>query len=93
MEQEIQQLKKKMQAMEDFINSLKSSSSIPMEIDSAFRDRLVGDISALVPSTVSPTTHNKAVNEAGSASYSVMNIPTGFIEANVAGVKRVIPYF
>lgn len=77
----------------DFIMSLKSSFDIPIEIDAAFNDRFIAPLPLLKASTVAATAHNKSVNEAGSATYAVMDKPTGFVEVTINDTIRVIPYF
>lgn len=53
--QKIQDLEQRLKVAEDFINSLKSNSSIPLEIDQAFRARFaVSGSSVSVTGTGTP---------------------------------------
>ena len=74
-------------------NKLRNSSTIPKDIDSAFRARLSNLAQQISISGTSATAHNQAVNEAGSGSYSVLSTPTGYLTVNVNGTPRDIPYF
>ena len=75
---------------------LKSASTIPLDIGRAMSERFTTEntsIPVIVVSTKSATSENKAVDEAGAATYSVMNKPDGFFEVLVAGTLRYIPFF
>jgi hypothetical protein len=75
-----------------FMQSLKANSTIPIEVDGAFRTRLTG-ILGLTVSAKSANSEDVSVNEAGAASYSVMNDPVGFLEVDIDSVTYYIPYF
>ena len=74
----------------DFKKSLENSSTIPLQIDQSFKDRFS---STLVSSSKSATSENKSVNEAGVATYSVLNPPDAFIQITVNGTLYYIPVF
>lgn len=76
----------------DFIQSLKSSTSIPFEVDGAFRDRF-GDLAGLALSAKVATTENQAVDEGGSATYNVLKEPDGFLEVAINGTTYYLPYY
>jgi hypothetical protein len=82
----------KLNEVYEFTQSLKSSSSIPYDVDGAFRDRL-RNIFALYVSSKSADSEDQSVNEAGSGTYSVMGDPDGFLEITVDGTLYYIPYF
>lgn len=91
---EEQKLTDRISALEDMVKKLNNSTTIPLEIDVAFRDRLGVEAKATgIVSGVSPTAHNKTVNEAGTNTYPVMNIPTGFLQFTLSGNTYIVPYF
>jgi hypothetical protein len=89
-QEEINNLSKKVQ---DQIDALKSSTTIPLEIATAIKARLEQDFVAGDSSSVGAGTHTQAVNEAGVASYSVAKPMTGFIEILFNGVTYNVPYY
>jgi len=77
------EMQNRIEALEAFVKSLQSSSTIPFSIDAAFADRFsLGG----VPSSKTAASETQAVNEAGSATYSVSKPMDGFI---VVGGKNV----
>lgn len=76
----------------DFIVKLKSSQTIPLEVDRAFRARLASSI-GLVESGLASSAHRQSVNEAGSSTYKVLPEATGFLTFIVNGTTRYIPYY
>lgn len=101
MQQEITQLKETITSLQNqlndvniFVQQLKASSSIPLNVDQAFRKRFGLDLlTNLTLSTKVATSENKTVDEAGSATYGVMNKPDGFVQVTVNNVLVFIPYF
>lgn len=86
-----QELEKRIAELERVVKSLSASTTIPYDIAKAFEKRLSpvsGDSNATNPSTVA-----QAVNEAGAGSYSVAQVPTGFITIVVNGNSRTVPYY
>ncbi len=71
--------------------AIEQSSTIPINIDQSFRTRF-SDI-ALQTSTKSASSENHAVNESGSASYSVLGPPDAFVQKNVGGTTFYLPAF
>jgi len=69
--------------------SLEKSSSIPLNIDQAFRERF----STLVVSSKTATSEDQAVNEGGVATYNVLKSPDKFLKITVDGVVHYIPAF
>lgn len=77
----------------DFDN-LTSDSTIPKDVDSAFRARFIKNLGTVAPnSTTQPTDHNKTVNEGGSASYAVLDKPDAFAQASINGTAVAIPIY
>lgn len=93
LKQEVNKLDSKMDEIFEMIKSLGNSSTIPIDVDAAFRDRFLQDLAVIQPSTVGATTHNKTVNEGGTDVYAVMNKPDGFVQSEVNGSTVIIPYF
>lgn len=76
-----EQLLERIQALEDKLRLLGNTTTIPREIDTAFRDRLgIDDKTTFSGSTKNPSTETQVVNEGGSASYSVAKPPDGFYQ-------------
>lgn len=103
MQEEISQLKEKIASLESqltqmegintFIQSLKASTTIPFEVDRAFRDRFRDILTLSVSSSKTADSEDVTVNEGGSSSYAVMNDPVGFLEFTIAGTVYYVPYF
>lgn len=94
MNPEIEQLKKDIEELKRTVDALRSSTTIPLEVDAAFRKRFgIKDFSKLSTSTKSATSENQAVNEAGAASYSVLKAPDGFDERLDGSTVKYYPYF
>lgn len=85
---EFEQLKQTVESLVVFSNSLESQSTLPKDVESAFRKRLrIGTASNLAPQT-------KSVNESGGASYTVALPMTGFIKIiDENGNSRNVPYY
>lgn len=87
----IQELENRIEGLEQVIKNLGNAQALPLDIVEAMRKRLApvsGDSNSTNPSTVT-----RAVNEAGSATYNVANVPTGFITIVVNGNSRTVPYY
>lgn len=80
------------QELWDFMQALKSSSTIPYEVDGAFRNRFATSL-GLVVSSKGADTEDVTVNESGSSTYTVMDDPDGFLEVNINGTVYYLPYF
>ena len=88
------QLLARIDALEQEIKNLKADSTIPYDVDQAFRKRLA--ISTFTPFVVSAkgaSTEDVSVNEGGASSYAVMNDPDGFLEVTIANTVYYVPYF
>jgi hypothetical protein len=87
-----EQLQKEIEMLKQEIQNLKSSTTIPYDVDQAFRVRL-SDLLALSVSSKGVNTEDVTVNEAGVASYAVMNDPDGFLQVTLNGTVYYLPYF
>ena len=88
------QEKQQFDKMYQDIQSIKNSASIPYEIDSAFRERFnIASFTPLTGSAKNATSENKAVNESGAGSYSVMDKPDGFLQVTIGVTTYYLPYF
>lgn len=65
---------RKLDELYAFMQSLKGNPTIPFDVAEAFKLRL----GSFQPSTKSATSENRAVDEGGTATYSVLKPPTGF---------------
>jgi hypothetical protein len=76
------------------INALKAQATIPYDVEQAFINRL--NIRSFTPLTVGSkalSSENQSVNEAGSATYSVLKTPKGWLQVIIANTAYYIPYF
>ena len=90
----LEQLLQRIDELQQEIDLLKADSTIPYEVEQAFRKRLA--ISSYTPVVVSAKGANSedvSVNEGGVASYSVMNDPVGFLQVTIASNVYYIPFF
>ena len=85
--------KQKLDEVYNFMQALKSSTTIPHDVDGAFRTRLSNSLGELSVSAKGVDTEDVAVNEAGAGSYAVMNDPDGFLQVTISGTIYYIPYF
>lgn len=80
--------------LQEEINKLKYSTTIPFDVEQAFRTRLrLDSVTNLATSAKSATSENQSVNEAGSGSYSVLKAPNGFRQFSSGGTTFFIPYY
>ena len=86
------ELEQRIDALENFVLSLKANATIPIEIDNAFRERLAGT-AGVASSSKSATSENQVVNESGSSTYSVLKAPDLFAEVQVGGSILYLPAF
>lgn len=94
MNPEIEQLKIKLEQLEQEIRLLKSASTIPFDFEMALRERLnIGAFNTVTGSSKGATSENQSVNEAGVASYSVLKAPDAFLQVTVASTVYYIPVF
>jgi len=92
MEQEINSLKNRVEELESFILSLKSSATIPLDVSDSFKDRIL-ETSVTGISSKTAGSETKTVIESGSATYTVSAPMDGFIQVRVNGAIYNVPYF
>jgi hypothetical protein len=91
---ELQLLRQEVMELRRELNSLKANTTIPQEIEQAFRARFLLDTYAsLGPSSKTAASETQAVDEAGMATYSVAMPPNGFREFITGGTVLYIPYY
>lgn len=86
-----QKIQQQIDNLQRQLDALKSSTTLPLEITEAMRIRLQ-PVSGETNST-STASYTQAVNEAGSATYSVAKPMAGFITITIGGNARLIPYY
>lgn len=87
-----QELQQKIEELERKIKFLEASATIPKPVEDAFRERLrLENVTAVFPSLKSAISEAQAVNEAGTANYSVLKNPDGFLQLTVNGTLYYIP--
>jgi len=95
-EEEIKEMFEKIQGqikiLEGFKKSLESFTTIPFNVDKAWRERFK-DIVGLKVSTKDLDSEDQAVNEGGAGTYDVLGDPDGFLEFTVQGTTYYIPYY
>lgn len=88
----MEDLQRQLNELKDWKASLERSSTIPLSIDQAFRERFKNN--KLLTSTKSATSENQAVDEGGASTYSVLKAPDGFVEVYLDdGTLIYLPYF
>lgn len=85
-------LEQRVAELEAFVQALQNVATIPYPVDAAFRDRFLGD-EELAVSEKSATSENQSVNESGASSYSVLGVPTGYLEFVIDETTYYIPYY
>lgn len=89
---EIELLKKRIDELERIIRSLEASHSIPLKIDQAFRARFVSS-SLIDTSSKSNSSESIGIDEAGSATHTVLGQPDAFLQIQVKGTTYYLPVF
>ena len=87
--------KAELEALRMELNQLKSSTTIPQDVDGAFRERFKIDSRALLEvGTKAVSTETQSVDEDGSATYNVPKIMDGLVESELVGVGTIyLPYY
>ena len=83
--------KRKLQEVYDFIQKLKSSTTVPFEVEGALRERL--NPVSFTTSTKTTASETQAVNEGGMASYDVAKPADAFVELTWNNTRIYIPYY
>lgn len=87
-----EELQKKIEVLEQEIQALKASSTIPFEVDTAFTDRLkLSTYSKVLLSSKSSSSEQIAVNSASST--PVLLGPDAFLQVTISGTIYYIPAF
>lgn len=84
-------LMKTVEDQQRFIDSLKFTDTIPLDVASAFKARAISQ--PINTSAKSSTSENQAVHEAGSANYDVLKPPDTFLQVFIGGTTYYIPVF
>jgi len=93
-----EQLQQQINDLKAELNKLKSSTTIPYDVDRAFRDRF-RDILVLKESVKTASSEDATVVSSVDfglqtvGTDAVLNSPTGFIETVIAGTNYYIPYY
>ena len=69
-------LKRKVEVLEKFVQSLQTSSLIPLPVDQAIRERFLNPLVKQTEKAASSET--RTVDEGGGATYDVLKVPDGF---------------
>lgn len=90
MNEDFAQMKRELEELKAWKKSLEMSHSIPLNIDQAFRARFAF---GLTTSSKSASSENRAVDEGGSATYSVLTTPDAFLQITINNTVYYIPVF
>ncbi|MFA6314983.1 MAG: hypothetical protein WC648_01255 [Candidatus Paceibacterota bacterium] len=94
MQEQILQLARRVEVLERENRLLKSSKSIPLDIDQAFRARFLSDIpDPILANSKSASSENQVVDEGGSATYSVLQPPDAFASTIIGTTTIYLPYY
>lgn len=99
MEQEISKLKNEVDELKKEINKLRSTATIPWDIDQAFRNRLLGNVKDITVSSKGASTEDitavTSVDFVGSSTTtdSVLGDPDAFLQVTISGTVYYIPVF
>jgi hypothetical protein len=89
-----EEINQKIEELWTEINKLKAASTIPNNVDNAFRERFkLNSFLNLNSSSKTVASVTQTVHESGSASYDVMKVPVGFKQASIGGTTIYIPYY
>lgn len=88
-------LQQQINELQQQLNLLKASGTLPYEVGIAVKERLNIPDSFLSggASSTSPATHTQTVNEAGSSVYDVAKVMTGFVSITINGTAYNIAYY
>lgn len=90
----IEELQKKIEALEAWKKTLESPETIPIEFDRSLRYRFNLDAAAGVSlSNVAASTYNDAVDEGGEAQYEVLSGPDALLQITIAGITYKVPAY
>lgn len=92
---EIKQIKKEIESLVQWRESLSVSSRIPLEQDRAMRYRMFGSdvVQVIENSTKSSSSENQAVNEGGTGTYNVLKPPASFLRVEVGNIAYYLPSY
>lgn len=79
--------------LENEMRLLKAASTIPYDVEVAFKSRLGVDNNGLRSTTKAASTESKTVNEAGTDTYTVSKIMDGFVQYTLNGTIIYLPYY
>jgi len=87
-----EQLKRELEELQRWKKSLESSSSIPLNIDQAFRARFL-TAPVIKVSAKGNNSEDRAVDEGGVATYNVLKEADDFLEVTVDNAIYYIPVY
>lgn len=90
-QKQFQILQEQINRLQAEFNSLKASTTLPLDIVGAMSDRLKP--SSTSANGTAASTETQTVNEAGSDTYNVAKPMDGFITIVVSGISRKVPYY
>lgn len=90
----IEQLQAQIDLLQQELNKLRNSTTIPFEVEQAFRFKLgISELTSLNASSKTAASETQSVNEAGVGSYSVAKPMDGFKQVTIGGSTLYIPYY
>ena len=92
--QQFSQVMEELNAIRAAVESLNAESTIPYEIEKAFRKRLgLINMTNIIASSKSSLSEAQPVNEGGSGSYSVLKNPDAYVQFTLNNQIYYIPVF
>lgn len=89
----MEELQSQINRIQDELNSLKNSATIPQENYEAIRDRLDASIAKISTNSTPASSETQAVDESGTETYSVAKPMDGFITISFGGINYKIPFY
>ena len=89
MDNNVNNLIQRVTELENFIQQLRASATIPLDVNEAFKARA----SVSIRGTASNSGTTTTVNESGSSTYSVAKAPTGTVLFEKDGITYKVGYY
>lgn len=91
---ENEELLRRIEQLENEIKLLKAATTIPHDVEQAFRERFrLSSFTAIEGSAKGATSENQTVSESGSSTYSVLTAPDAFLQVTIGVTTYYIPVF
>lgn len=90
----IEQLQNKIDSLQQELDKLRNTTTIPFDVEQAFRFRLgINSLTRLDTSVKTAASETQSVSEGGVSSYNVAKPMDGFKQVTIGGSTLYIPYY